>query len=88
MNRKEKRGGEVSIQVRSSLNAERIQDFSVITIKFEVVAVQNDSNIFCAIYHSPEGNVSGFITFLCQLLDFVTLKKYHLFLCLLRAYCI
>lgn len=68
LNRKNCRGGGVSIQVAIP-GFEILPEFSTVTCDIEAICIKKNSNVFAVLYRPPSGNISAFLKFLDSLLS-------------------
>lgn len=80
LNRKEKRGGGVSIYVRQDIRGEILETYTEMTEDFEILTVRSNNLIFSVVYRPPSACFDRFGLFLEKYLDFITVIKLSLFL--------
>lgn len=80
LNRKHKRGGGVSIHVKSSIKCELLDIFTETTSDYEILSLKCGGNIRAVMYRPPSADFGIFISFLERFLDYVSANNYSLVL--------
>lgn len=81
LNRCERRGGGISLQILNSVVPTENSKFSTITPDFEILTVECGRNVFTVLYRPPDGKLDSFFSMLEALLDHVSLNQQILYLC-------
>lgn len=71
LNRKDKRGGGVAIYIKDNLSFHVIEDFSLLSPHAESLLVHLGSLLVAVVYRPPSGDMSTFLSFLGDMLDFL-----------------
>lgn len=79
LNRALKRGGGAAILVDSYITVNKLDEFTAVKSKYEVLALQNDSKFLH--YRRPGTNVASFCYFINNVLDSGSLNKLQMIMC-------
>lgn len=76
LNRQDKRGGGVSIYVKTSLECELLNTFSGLTSDYDVLSLKIGNYIITVLYRPPSGDFGKFIAFLDRFFERVSINKF------------
>lgn len=66
LNQRDRRGGGVSLQINLP-GFQLLNDFTTITLDYEILCIRNGKNMFGVVYRPPNGSIAAILIFLSNL---------------------